>query len=749
MPVEDRVLAALTEKLQEQFETATNMQERIANATEHSLLMLDNIHGLMETGASGGGIPILGGFGGGFGGFGGGYGGGYGGGGYPGYGGPVMSPHQTQRPTVGQQGYPNPFAGMGAPLPGVGGGLRMRAQRYVHQNFGVNRGGAVTYRQQADGSYSSHGADGSIIESGLSEATVAGRTAISGAAMRLGGASGLTGMARAIPVVGAAVAGAEAFYKGAQFIGNQRAANAQYQAIYGPGSNGFDERVHNLGGRLSNMMSNVGSVFGYGPGGLSDSDYDKTFKAVSGMGFGGSDRNRAIDFATNNFNTMGMSVDDSLKLIGINAKEASTSFSELTDQLKQVSEMARQTGQSAEVMRQSYINSYATGVSAGFAGSSGALATAQVASTAGQGRLFAGLDTSSMYSSLGGQQVLANRMGYGSVLDFSLAAQSNPEVVAEAQQKQLNQVFQSVVPPDVRALVEKSIAKNGGAQNIATNQNRALVVVKDVEGQRHGALNALAIISAMQAAGIAGAENLDPTAAAIFYVQWVAKQGRNFVDPVAQQMKAIDQKQITNKSQISMGDVFSGGLGFSGGKLVDDPVIAKMSQDNVSMVRVQTAKGESLVTMQTAMKDYRDQLTSGTAVIASGPNAGQTVGAIYGKEQSAHYKDTTNTKTDRGVLSGSMMKQLQGMGLSEDQIDQLGSMRNAGGLLKNDKFFMQIARSMAEKNSQGINGKITVELKGDAAKYLQLNTTGDSLVNIGAASGAPPALNSNGSSTGR
>jgi hypothetical protein len=680
---------------------------------------------------------------------------GYGMGGYPGGGGPAG------------------FGGFGrAPNGGMGGLLGMAqgaAAQMIHNRSGL---GNNIWRQTPEGMWQAVDQQGAPVPgmAPITDQAYAQRASVSERAYQIGSSHNIFGAVKGalgelptgLKVAGGIATGgllaAEGLYKFGQFVGNQRAANAQYQAIYGPGTSGFDQRLHEFGGRFRNFTSNLQSALpswlgGGGPGGLSDADYQKAFKGVSSMGFQGSDRNRMIGFATNNFNSMGMGVDQSLQVISINAKEASTNLATLSGQLKSVSQMAQQAGQSAETFRQAYIQSYGNAVGAGFAGSSGALATAQVASTVGQGRLFAGLDTSAMYSSLGGQQVLANREGYGSVLDFALATQANPMVAADAQQRQLNQVFMSVVPADVRAMIEASIRRNGGAQNIATNQNSAMRVVNDVEHQRPGSLNAVAIISAMRAAGIAGAESLDAVAASIYYVQWVAKQGQNFTNPVAKAVAANQQQTLGPKNDKAASkkylDLAMGGQHFGltdrNGSLTFDPVIGQMEKSGIKSVEVQTAQGPIVVDMATAAKTYRDQLTSGTAVIMSGDKTGQTVGTAFGTESNARFGDSTKRQSQGGVFDKKTWEQIKGLDLTDQQVSTLTSLN---GIFRKD--IPEIAKKMAADNAggKGSNGTITVGLKPDVAKYLEITTTGDSLVNQAASMGAPPALSATGSSTG-
>lgn len=807
----DPALYELQRQMLTQAETAKDLLSEIEGAAAQSERLLNEIRDILSSMASGtagggGGAPFFAGAG-----NAGGYGGGYGGG--PNGGRPIMPQNQTQRP--GGPGYQTPTGGgyqTGYGRGGMGGMLgyaQASAARLVHNTVGAGHGGVDVYHQNPDGTYTSYkyerNRDGSVktdangrpvssvVETGVTEEARQRRAQVSSVAGRVAGSGNVLDAIHHIPVVGKVAAGVlmplEATQRFGNFVGNQRAANAAYESIYGPGTSGWDQRVHNFGGRFRNTLANAMSVFG-GQGGLSDSDYNQAFQAVSAMGYQGGSRNNMIQFATNNFNQMGMSVGESLQLVATNAKQAATNFSTLTDQLKAVSEMAQQTGQSADVMRQSYIRSYGNAVNSGFGASSGYIAQAQVAATAGQGRMFAGMDTSSMYSSLGHQQVLASTMGYSSVLDFALAASSNPMVMANAQDTRLDQLFMSVVPSEVRSRVEQSIKKNGGAQAVANDPKPARQVVADVEHQRRGSLNVYAISGALQSAGITLPSSLqnDAVGPAIYYVQWVAKQGRTFGAATAAAMAQNDQHTVTSSSQTSYdsapggevtqtrtsavsgaGDVArtyrangnsTTGMGLQygedayrlqGNKLAEDPVIGKLEKDKVGYVRVQTSKGPQVVSLHDASRHYRDQLVSGTAVIMSGQNAGATVGSQYGTESNAHYAKTTgNTPTDwethHPVVSTRAWKAIQGMGLTGTQLDKLVS----GAKGKSTDEVIADAKKLAADQSRAakVTGAITVGLSADAQRLLKITTSGDSLVNTAAAAGAPPALNSYGSSTG-
>lgn len=691
--------------------------------------------------------------GGGYGGFSGGYGGGGLGGGGRGGG------YYSGGGSIGPRGVPVPTGHQG-----TGGGLsrlQRSAAQAAHNRYGL---GAARYVEQRDqnGQITHYNAfnretgapvlngQGAMAEIGTAE--VGARGAVSSVAGALG-RGGTIGALRAVPGVGTAMMGAEALYQVSNFVSNQRAANAQYQSIYG-GSNmeGMGQRVHAEGFKLRNSWDNL---FG-GGNTLTQGDADKAFKGVSAMGMQGSQRNKQLDFATSNYKSLGMSVDESLQLIGINAKQASTNLGDLHNQLKAVGDMAKQTGQNADVMRQSFIKTYGTNVQSSLGQASGAISTAEVAMSAGLGRPFGGLDYTSMYNTGGSMAVLAAQSGYQNSAQFSAMAQDNPMIMAGAMDNQLAAAFEAVVPPQVKAQIQQLIDQAGGGDAVANNPGAQQNIAHQI--QLGGMIQEQVLRSALKARNLPSIDTLSIEALFQYMVLWVAQKGKGLEVATAKQMAKTDQKTTTFSGKAGALDTRTMGVGVTSSynaatnttTVTTDPVIANLTKGIGAngMVQVQTADGPQIVTVTEATKNFRDQLIDGTAVIATGADKGSTVGQKYGKEYNA--KKGTSSVTKKGFDYSAFGKKdaayIQGLNLSPEDLGHLAqqfkgnTFRSVGG----SNALRYAADKMSSKEASGSGGNITVGITPELAKYLNITTSGKAIVEGGAAAGAPPALSAPG-----
>lgn len=565
---------------------------------------------------------------------------------------------------------------------------------------------------------------------------------------------GVTGAVRAIPVIGATVMGAEALYQGANFIGEQRRANAAYQSIYG-GTNmaGMGQRALQEGFKLRNTFGNITSAVGLGHSGLSGGDADKAFKAVSAMGFQGGERNRRLDFITNNFRSMGMSVDESMQLVIASSTTLTTSLQELHGQLKQVSDMAKETGQSSALFRQSFIRNFSAASAAGFGQSSGTVAMTQTAMSVGLGRPFANTSIAGMTGSLPQLGVTAAYAGYHNPAQFVADSARNPLVAARGMQNRINAALAGTLTPQARQLIESKIKAAGGYPALQRNPNLAGDIGMDNDVV--GLINPYAVDAILTAQQV----QHDPNNFRQMYgllVMYVAQAMEG--GPVAitqRQLQRNDQRRPGTKEGqqfLQFQKQFGGGaqkaaVGMINGQRVYDPVIEKVVSGlgKNGMVEVQTADGPRVVSVDDATKHYRDQLVSGTAKIMSGERAGETVGDAYGFEMHSGYKSTISSKATGKSALGKHSKEIMEMGLTDSQIAQLAYLRQRLHGLMDDKGILQAAQGMAH----GSSGSIMVTMQPELARFLGIQTTGSALVDAGAAANAPPAMSSSGSSTGR
>lgn len=281
-------------------------------------------------------------------------------------------------------------------------GVRQRAAKRVSESNAF--GPRIMYRKDEQGRSILHRRTGiddkgqdvyervpeEEVGSTLRNARIGG--AVQGALGRIvsgeGGLSSLGGIGSAlIPEamagpLGIGLAAGAIGYEGIQMVQNQRAQNAQYQAILG-GSNfsQFGQRASEFGFRMRNL------------GVLSSGQAEQAFMGTTGMGMRGEERNAAITMAVNTYKDLGMSISQSLEAVNVQAKSGYENFSALEDSLSKVSKAAKDTAQNAEAVRESFINTYST-LTQSVGGGAATLGTATSISQmqTGLGRQFANVN---------------------------------------------------------------------------------------------------------------------------------------------------------------------------------------------------------------------------------------------------------------------------------------------------------------------------------------------------------------------
>jgi hypothetical protein len=625
--------------------------------------------------------------------------------------------------------------------------MRSRMGEYIHSTFGAGSGETfIPGGQDQSGNRLFHAYDTTGRFSGtVSEAEegVAGRVAgaatrarVSGIGGALGGEGAMAGL-RAVPYLGAGAAAVGALWEGANFVSNQRQANSQYQSILG-GSNmgGMGQRFLQAGFQLS-------SLFG---GGLSWGESGKAFKDVTALGYQGGNRQQRLNFAQTNYKHTGMSVDQSMELIGIAAKGVTANFSELEDQLQKVSKAAKDTGQNAAALRENFIQNYGALQQASQGANSGQLAQGLTNVTAGLGRAYAPLNFTGMFDQAGMMRA-ASSMGYGNLAQYEAAGQSNPMVTAQGSQNVINQSLGAVVPQDLKAYIQQLIQQHGGNQAVVNNQNLQMVIAQ--QAMASGKVQIQSIRGVLTAARVSGADKMSDQAVVAYIVAWVAggvdltkqtavqqsmgqqqKVGTSFwndnqVKNIGQGLPDADRKKLQQDATTAMQGIGKGTLAYNQQQGLFDPVIDRLQKQFGTglQLEVQTARGSQIVTLAQAAKDYRDQLVNGSAIIASGDQKGKSVKDIVGfTESNAKYGDTTQSKTDSALLTkkgGPGWLGTMSWDKMQQQINQIGG----GG---------------TAATGTGTSTGVYIDMSPELKKYLNITVTGDPTVEAGAASGAPP-----------
>lgn len=538
---------------------------------------------------------------------------------------------------------------------------------------------------------------------------------------------------RAVPYIGAAVGAVGAGFEAMNFVGNQRQANSQYQSILG-GSNmaGLGQRGLQAGFQLSSLFS----------GGLGWSQSGKAFKDVTALGYQGGDRQQRLNFAETNYKHTGMSVDQSMELVSVAAKSATANFSELEDQLQKVSKMAKDTGQNAAALRESFIQNYSALTQASQGVNAGVTAQGLTNVTAGLGRQYAPLNLSGMYDQSGMMRA-AGSMGYGNLAQYEAAGQNNPMITAQGTQNVLDQTLNAVVPSDTKNYIQQLIQQHGGNQAVVNNQNLQQTIA--LQAMASGKIQIQAIRGAMTAARISGADQMNDQSVVAWLVAWVAKgvdltkqtavqqaMGQqqkvgtstwndNQVKNIGAGLPAADQKKLQQDASAAMQGHGKGTLAYNQKAGTFDPVIDRLQKQfgKNLQVEVQTAGGPQIVTLNQAASDFRDQLVNGTAIIASGDQKGKTVKDVVGyAETNATYGDTTQSKTKSGLLGQPAFG-----GMSPEQMQKQINAIGGGS-----------ATGTGSQTTTGVYIDMSPELK----KYLNITVTGDPTVEAGASSNAPP-----------
>jgi hypothetical protein len=160
---------------------------------------------------------------------------------------------------------------------------------------------------------------------------------------------------KGLPKVGAGLAVAGLAYEAGNrvldFAAEQRRANMEYQSVLG-GSNaeGFGERAKQFGFTLQNR------VFGQ----MGGKDAEAIYKGA--MELYGTDRtmrNRYQDVSTGLYKSLGMSPEESGRVLKLAAEEGVTALDDIGEALKGVTKSAREAGMNAKVARQTFEESFA------------------------------------------------------------------------------------------------------------------------------------------------------------------------------------------------------------------------------------------------------------------------------------------------------------------------------------------------------------------------------------------------------
>jgi hypothetical protein len=500
--------------------------------------------------------------------------------------------------------------------------------------------------------------------------------------------AGIGGAARAVPYLGTAIAIGEATNKAAIWGTEQRAANANYQAIYGGENFDFGEAIGSgmgmLGGGpdenrsgMASRLQEQGFVLGQRLGlGMTEEQARQSFQGVSALGYSGAKRGKSLDFISDNYKQMGMSVQESLELVQVSAQHANASLGGVAKGLKTVTEAAVATGQSAAALRQSYIGNYGASLAAGAGAGAGGLATAFTMAGAGVSRDLAGLNYSGVLQNPGMMNLLAGQSGRTAGQLLSEVNSGNIRALTQPLQQRLDQSMTGTMSQSVRDDLKSLVTKAGGNQAVGQSQGAqrsiALQLMKNRGWNIYTARTALANVvgdtSGMDDVQVAEAFVANLSGAGPDAQAQTVDKGNQITALGGDELKnamsglgsnfATDYRKKTLDYQdqnVGIGDAISEIWGTSREKNTSramqtnldayigyqkdtkssnpaiEALITRLGDNTDARIQVQTKQGPRVVTIDEAIKYYSDQISSGQAIVMNaGDESGKTVAESTG-----------------------------------------------------------------------------------------------------------------------
>lgn len=707
-----------------QFHSMTNFirQMQAQNQTQLSQLMSAMQNGMLPGGGGGGGGGPHG-------------GGGHGGGGvFP-----------QINPSTGQP-YFNSYGG-------IQGRFRAGAANWLQNNWGTpsvtNRGRHASAQTQQQAAMFSRVAGG--IANG-----------------------GLRGGVSRLPGIGALVAGAEGVNNGMEWLTNQRSENARYQSIYagenttvggmfaGAGAL-FGGSTDDRSG-IANRMAETGFVLGnrFRPGGMNEDQARSAFQGVSSLGFVGDRRDENLQFIQRAYKNLGMEPGETMQYNQLQSQFGQNNLDSLYQSLEKVSKAAQRTSQSAESLRKSFVGNYQSALVGGAGASATGLAGAMTMMTANNRDLAgvsygAGVLTNPLLQYAG-----AGMIGMTPGQVQGQAAQGNPFPQLASQQALTSTMLRSSVSTSVMQKMQDLITSKGGKEKVQASGGAQYDIATDLI--QHPEWNTEAVRMAMMQAGVSGIDqNSSPEKVAEAFINYQAgndftKQAAGLQDQYSVKMlgkgnesEAFKKYQSDLSDKQTKADTSMHWLGDTGNEVMSwfgvdtrsdeqiavdkgnetanaykdlqksrgdsglsDPAIesaiSRFGTDPNLKIRVQSKDGDKVVSLADAIKYYPDQLTKGSAAIAS------TDSSLNGKRIS----DVTGVKdVNVGPMDDSSKTQTFG-----DSADQWSKDNPVEGVQEAD-------------SGSGGGGKVTIDLSPAVARYFSVTGTG---VNIdsAAAAGVPP-----------
>jgi hypothetical protein len=495
------------------------------------------------------------------------------------------------------------------------------------------------------------------------------------------GAMEALGVADLIPGVDVAAAAATAVMAGVHVAADERSKNTQYQSVLG-GSNasGFGQRFSEEGFRLSHL------------GDLSGQQAQQIFQGTTALGMTGGNRQEATSTATDLYNSLGVSISQSLQLITTAAMSGNKELINLANGIKSVSTAAASSGINANDARQMYNSSYQAVVAGGVSGTQAPLAAqAQTNAMTTMGNQYSGISLSPLSTSMTSQYMQANSLGMSqSQYLGTINSPGGSLIQGKAQENMLWEAISNFCGssmPALQQMVGKALqqAKANGQSiqdmyPILGNQALKLGLIGGYQGFQ----------AAMQAYGVATGYTESTYAGFIIGVIAGKLDTSVGINPAAQAQKAVTASQTSaaikgsnataatasvnllqlnggfnslnytaaQKKQITA-DYASIGASVGGtlstpqrtyiqnvtDKNKQDPILAALVKNPMTrnaLYQVQVNGKRITVSAEDLIKHFSDQVQAGTAEVMSGENSGENVLEATGMAASGKQRVTSD-----------------------------------------------------------------------------------------------------------
>lgn len=539
-----------------------------------------------------------------------------------------------------------------------------------------------------------------------------------------------------LPYVGL---GLDAAQHAGRFYLGQREKGRNYQEIEG-GTNlqAQHERLHE-------------EVYRWGlAGGMSEAAARQAFYGVTDLGYNrrgdsGTVQNRqgALDFVYHNYNARGMDVGESLNVLQTASKNATVSFADLSNALKDVSDTAGQAGVNAKTMRANFTELLGAALQAGAGPGASRLAQSLASTQASYGRSFQG---QSFAGQLGPMETYLIGGRYGLAPGQTQQMQrTQPQEYARMLTGNNASVIQQLpgMTPEAFGDLRSMIGQYGGMGTIdaqkataigndwlnkwQSRNNIDLNVWSELINQMTGLQldnNSVMQWVVQQAAGNTEAAHAQAQAGQQSAASPVRTTGNRYHPDIAPGQNPIMGKTGLAKGHFGLDDLtqinaprhFWGAKGTNkaGETYADrarsshqrDPVLEALIQNvkdpNNSHVEVSTRSGQRVVSFADAIKYFPNELASGNATFVDGSQAGRSVAELTG----GTVDSSRNTRSEMTSQQGGQV----GQSLQDWQ------------------------RRHPNQSSSGVQ-PVTVDLTPEARRLLQLLPSNN---NPAAASAAPP-----------